>query len=227
MSPLLVRVAAVVAASLTTLAGLAACSQLLGTDFNGSPRDEDAAAEDGAIADGTLPPDGATSADGAAPGPDGSAGPDAGGGPDGASLDSSDPYYAICSFQSYACSCQGFSFPDDGGPCDESAFPSGWCCADPGYPATGQCSCGSWECKTLPSGTCFCGWASEGGAGGTCSDSYCCAHPIVYTCTCASAQASACPTLFVDANNIPVTTCALPNQPCPNGGHRVASCSKF
>jgi hypothetical protein len=194
----------------------AACAQLIGTDFTGTPRgdaspaDADARTDDATVSDGPGARDGDVAEDASdAPTTD----------------DAMEPRWAYCELRGSLCSCISYSIPVDGGDaCDETQLPSGFCCADPGYPYddNATCTCGAWTCHVSELGTCLCGAYTEGGAGETCSGSFCCAHAFAFTCSCDDASATAC--VFGDADT-PVTSCAENLQPCPRGGKRVTSCS--
>ena len=140
-------------------------------------------------------------------------------------VDATDPRYAFCSKSGATCTCLSFGIEADASSCTAADFPSGFCCADPGWPAASDstCTCGAWTCHTTASNTCVCG-TFEAGTAPSCSDALCCAHPIVGTCTCAASAAAACPSAFADANNIPIASCTQATQPCPRGGTRVSAC---
>jgi hypothetical protein len=135
--------------------------------------------------------------------------------------------WPLCTTAGALCSCTAWSLDVDSSSCAAADFPSGFCCADPGWPAASNasCTCGAWTCHTTGTGTCVCGAFEGGTAGSSCTDTFCCAHPFVDTCGCASTSNAACPSAFADANNVPVASCALANQPCPRGGTRVSSCT--
>jgi hypothetical protein len=135
--------------------------------------------------------------------------------------------WPYCGTNGPLCSCTSWSFEMDSSSCAATDYDGGFCCAEPGWPteSNANCTCGAWTCHTTGSGTCACGAYSEGGAATSCTDTFCCAHPFLYTCTCASTKAAACPSALGDANNIPVTSCTQPAQPCAKGGARVSSCS--
>jgi len=198
---------------------VSACAQLIGTDFTGTPRSDASAREPEAGAR-----DATTAGDG------GGGGGDAGEDSDDATAaeDTNEPRWAYCELHGGLCSCIPFSIPVDSGfPCDQAHLPSGFCCADPGYPYddSAYCTCGTWTCHvSTETGSCLCGAYSDGGVGQTCTGDFCCAHDSLYTCGCADASSRVC--IFGDADT-QVTSCTESNQPCPHGGKRVTSCTAF
>ena len=229
MSARALRATRTAALACVVASSLVACADLLGTDFSGDPRGPDAGAD--ATLDGAAIGDGAVQDGATQPGSDGASGGDStttdGTTSDGPGVDTSDPYFTSCSFQATTCVCQGWPFPIEAGPpCDTARFVDGGiCCADPGYPQSGNCSCGGWQCKPGTGGSCLCGAYSEGGLGASCVDTYCCAHPTLLTCSCGPTQALGCPSFYFDANNVPIGQCSQQTELCPNGGHQVTSCS--
>lgn len=201
--------------NLVVASGFAACTNLR----HASPVDDAGGTDDTPDGtDGTEEPSDARTA------------PDRDASVDGSTSDADEDarsLWPFCQTSGSLCACAAYGIQVDSSACEATTFPSGFCCADPGWPSASSstCTCGAWTCHTTGSGTCLCGAYPDGSPGSSCSDSFCCAHPTQSTCGCASTASAACPSAFADANNVPVASCAQATQPCPRGGTRVSSCT--
>jgi hypothetical protein len=113
------------------------------------------------------------------------------------------------------CSCSLSSVPNSTA-CNPSTFPlvTTLCCADEGYPASGQCECNAYGCTMIDSTFCTCGQGTTDNA--ECdevTDGTCCQGVMDAVCQCS--QDSSCGTTTNEVSSCNTTTYACPSNKTP------------
>jgi hypothetical protein len=212
-------------AALAIALAAAACADLIGTDFSGTPRVDGGAAD---VATSDAPGE-TTSSSSSGSTADGGSSPDA---PvardvapaDVASLDVADAT-VNCNAKTGHCTCYAIIYGTNATACSpQSLAPSApvWCCADPGYPTTSgaTCDCSEVHCQGfVDSCSCFLSPASQNNEipQNQCTGSVCCSGDSLDECDCYTGR-STCPSGFTATANCNASA------PCRTGRTPVAAC---
>jgi hypothetical protein len=87
-----------------------------------------------------------------------------------------------------ACLCKVGVYPPDNSigyarsDCGKAGGEGNICCASPGWPAVGDCSCGTFACSQGAT-DCRCGYGLAPGGASVCTGTYCCANDDVCSCS--------------------------------------------